>query len=549
MKTGSFILTLFLLLSGCQTAPPPITPSATSLPATETPAPTQSATLSPSASPTTTITPTPQPRLQPQNYGIELEDFPPNYNPLTALQVSDPSQLQIPAALVSISNIPITARPQAGISFASWVFELYIGEATTRFLNVFYGEYPRRVVQSSSNCPVNGEIFQPDENWVGKRVWLDENENGIQEDWELGVSGICVHLYADGERIADTSTNLNGYYAFNLPDPNAKYFIEFESTADFKITLQNIGNEDRDSDADPLSGRTSLFDINSADAPQDLGLIPLKNFVPTPTPIVTGTPAAWYLPTEDYVGPIRSGRLSYAHINNFFPQSCLIFAGASPDIMANLDACALVHGVDSTTPNSALLTVEEMRRFASENGTMPNYSGNLFGGISANITREAGTYLSVFYHKFSQSYWLYDPLSQSYLRFTDEADGSGVFHPATDRLTGRQQAFENVVVLLATHDIFRSNQLDIDLRAGKAGFAYLFRDGEMMTVRWSTGNRVWEKKNGLLRPLHFVDIDGNPISLHPGKTWVHLMTPATYPENLGDGQWRVKFVQPTGANP
>jgi hypothetical protein len=54
-------------------------------------------------------------------------------NPLTGLAVEDPSLLQIPATLLSISHFPVTARPQAGLSFAPYVFEIYITEGATVF--------------------------------------------------------------------------------------------------------------------------------------------------------------------------------------------------------------------------------------------------------------------------------------------------------------------------------------------------------------------------------------------------------------------------------
>ncbi len=67
-------------------------------------------------------------------------------NPLTGLPVSDPDLLKNPPALVSITNFPVTARPQAGLSFSPFVFEFFIGDGMTRFLAVFYGEYPRSAV-------------------------------------------------------------------------------------------------------------------------------------------------------------------------------------------------------------------------------------------------------------------------------------------------------------------------------------------------------------------------------------------------------------------
>ena len=540
-KIFLFALALVLGLSGCtrtteiiNTATPTTLGQAT---------PTKNAPATPNLTPsaTATLTPTPQPHLQTQDYGIELEDFPANVNPLTAHEVSEPALLDLPAVLISISNIPDTARPQAGIGTASWIFEYYIGEAATRFLGVFYGEYPRRVANVTGDCPVNAEIFVPGELWVGNRVWLDENENGRQDDWELGIGGICVHLYAGDEKIASTATNSNGYYAFNLPNPG-NYTIQFEIPAEYQMTATNLGYEELDSD-----GQTLSVQIDSTDTNVDLGLILLEIPALTPTPVVTGTPAGWYLPSEDYVGPIRSGRLTYAHINAMFYNSCLIFASAAPDILAQLDPCWLIYGVDKTTPNSGLLTVEKMRELAETqalNEKKPNYSGNFFSENKPNLESDPATYLRVYYHPYLQAAWKYDPISKSYLRYTDSMDGTGILHPATDRLTGRQQAFENVIILQAKHDVYRHNQLDINLRAGQAGFAWWLRDGEIMRVRWATDNREWEKTSGIRRPLHFIDANGDPISLRPGHTWIHLMTPMSYLENLGTGEWQINFVQP-----
>src|SRR5262245_47231385 len=103
----------------------------------------ETATESPTSLPT--LTSTPQPQLLPIEYGPDLEDFPTGVNPLTGQEVADPSLLNYPAVLVSISNMPVTARPQAGPAFAPWIFELYIGEGTTRFMGVFYGDDLREI--------------------------------------------------------------------------------------------------------------------------------------------------------------------------------------------------------------------------------------------------------------------------------------------------------------------------------------------------------------------------------------------------------------------
>jgi len=64
-------------------------------------------------------------------------------NPLTGLPVEDASLLELPPALISVSNFPVSARPQSGLSTSPIVFEMYIGEGMTRFLAMFYGDYAK----------------------------------------------------------------------------------------------------------------------------------------------------------------------------------------------------------------------------------------------------------------------------------------------------------------------------------------------------------------------------------------------------------------------
>jgi hypothetical protein len=171
-----------------------------------------------------------------------------------------------------------------------------------------------------------------------------------------------------------------------------------------------------------------------------------------------------------------------------------------------------------------------------------NYSGNIFSDIVPQGGQPANE-IKVFYHSYTQSAWKYDIISQTYLRWTDLADGTGTLVPATDRLTERQMAFENVVVVFAEHDRFRHNQLEINFSLGQKHPAYLFRDGQVFKIFWSTENRDWEKQTGLVRPMHFVDSQGL-VPLRPGRTWIHIVTPFSGVTDQGDGNWLVQFVQP-----
>jgi hypothetical protein len=528
------ILLFALIINACST-PPPVQPTAAE---TVIPSSTSTLTITPSA------TSTPQPHLTPVAYGPEA--FPANINPLTGRAVEDPSLLKFPAVLVSISNMPVTARPQAGPGFAPWVYELYIGEGTTRFLNVFYGDFPRAIPNVGGGCKVRETIIHPKGDWIGDRVWLDENANGQQEAWEAGVGSVCVRLLNATSRavLAETTTDSNGYYAFERP--NTEAIIQFVKPDAYQFTESNIGNDDHDSDAEVTTGETPPFQADSSEPFWDAGLILSEVPIATPSPIVTGTPPNWFIPSEPYVGPIRSGRLTYNQIGHMFPNSCLVYASAAWDIGERLDACQIVFGVDKTTPNSALLTVTRLRELAKQslNPRQPvNYSGNLFSE-EVPTGGQLASAIKVFYHSYTQSAWQYDPISGTYLRWTDLADGRGTLIPATDRLTERQMAFENVIVVFAEHHRFRHNQLEIDFTLGQKNRADLFRDGQAFKIYWSTENRAWEKKTGLVRPMHFVDVRGNLVPLHPGRTWIHIVTPFSSVTDQGNGNWLVQFVQP-----
>lgn len=560
MKRFLLSILLLTLLAGCAAPtvspaqPTPLAPA--SAPATFTAPPA-------SAAPTLTVTPSPQPRQTPRPSGPEAEAFAPGVNPLTGLPVLDPTLLELPAVLVSISNSPATARPQAGTGFAPWIFELFIGTGATRFMGVFYGEIPRRIPNLSGNCPVNETIFQPGEAaWVGNRVWLDENADGIQNAWEVGIGGTCVTLLdAEGNVIANTSTDSNGYYGIQPLAADASRganschgagsstpcALLFDVQDGYTLTAPHVGDDDTDSDADPLTGRIHFLHTGETNSSLDVGLVLKTPLAAAPSPHPNDI-----APERVYVGPIRSGRLTYEDFHKMFPASCLVFASAGSDILPQLEICEIVYGEHpELSPNTALLEAARMRELA-ERGKIANqpvnYSGHLFDPSTPAEGQPAQSLLT-YYHGYAQAKWAFDPVSGKYLRFTDDADGRGIFHADTERLTGRQLAFENVVILLADYQVYRHLQYDVDLRYGLEGWAYLFRDGQMYQIRWSTGNRAWEQKTGLLRPVHFTGNDRQPFPLKPGRTWISVMTLNSAVKEIESGQWRALFALPVDPSP
>ncbi|MBE0671728.1 MAG: DUF3048 C-terminal domain-containing protein [Anaerolineales bacterium] len=487
-----------------------------------------------------TASPTPQTLSAPVTLGPNKENFPADYNPLTAQQVEDPSLLQIPAMLVSISHFPTTARPQAGLSFAPWVFEFYITEGATRFLSVFYGEYPKPEIPATGDCEIREEIFAQTANILGSRVWLDENKNGRQEPFETGVRGLCVNLYdAAGQLIQQTSTDSNGYYGFNVDA--GKYIVEFDIPDWMKFTSQNVGDENADSDADQVTGRVEA-EVSTSLLYLDAGLIPSETIHP-PDEESAQMPIA-------EVGPIRSGRMLYADLGRFFRSSCLVYAFASPEVLDLIPQCVFVPHDEAS--GGAMMSLERMMKIAEDNKRLTpsdfDYSGNLFSE-EAPAGGAPAEQINVRVALLNQSGWTYDPLSESWLRFVDDAlvETAGQLHPAIDKLTGRQLQFDNVIVVFAEHDVITPTNMDIHLDLGDGGFAYLFRDGKKYDIRWSLKAREYEKVTGRPRPIYFMDANGNQMPLKPGNTWIFVATPYSLVTDMGNGIWQMKYVPPEGA--
>src|SRR5829696_7046677 len=316
-KVFRFFLIGFVLMS-CS-APSSTATQPGDSPATATVAATESMLTSTQVIPSTL-----QPYPTDVTYGPN--DFPEGFNPLTGQPVSDPTQLDYPALLLSISHFPPAARPQAGFSFTPWVYEYYITEGSTRHVGVFYGEFPEPEIPLHGDCDIRAEPMTQTKTILGNRVWHDENQNGVQDPREEGIGGICVNLLDEsGTQLQQTTTDSNGYYGFNVDAGN--YMIEIEKPSWLDFAPKNAGDEGTDSDVDQASGRTDAIDASTSPLLfWDAGLIPSPNITPTPDPSAK-------LPRPE-VGPIRSGRIFYRYIGKMYQDSCWIYASIDAVVLA-----------------------------------------------------------------------------------------------------------------------------------------------------------------------------------------------------------------------
>jgi uncharacterized repeat protein (TIGR01451 family) len=136
---------------------------------------------------------------------------------------------------------------------------------------------------------------------LGNYVWLDEDENGLQNEGpSSGVNGIKVYLFSSTDNIKgngndqqiDSTFTVNdyngnpGYYLFPNLDAGYYYVIFDPETipATSSITTQNAnsnGSDDTDSDADPVMGMTSIVNLGLPDQnlSLDMGLVPADCFL------------------------------------------------------------------------------------------------------------------------------------------------------------------------------------------------------------------------------------------------------------------------------
>ena len=370
------------------------------------------------------------------------ENFPENINPLTGLPVEDPALLALPPALISISNFPASARPQAGLNSSPITFEIAIGEGMTRFLAMFYGGFPKAVSGQTEGDSPGGTTT-----------------TGARED--------------------------------------------------------NVGEAES-------AGNTGQ-----------------------------GVAAA-------SIGPIRSGRLPYEDVRSLY-SGFLVMASAWEGVSQNLSETTSVFGSDGEDINSALVGVDRLQQIAqSQSQGYPGSNFNLEGFYFSQTPPSGGRTAHdvwVYYSLLNQIQWRYDEELSAYIRYDIKTDGSSEFVMSTDRLTGDPVSKENVIVVYAEHDYKAPTLIDIDLINRAPTKALLFRDGQIYEIFWTTQFGEYEQETGLMRPMRFVDAEGNPIAMKHGQTWIHIISMASYHresviseqpfqpviEQPGSGLWLVRY--------
>ena len=116
---------------------------------------------------------------------------------------------------------------------------------------------------------------------IGDRVWTDLNGNGLQDSGEPGIPGITAQLLDASNNVLNTAiSDGNGWYRFLGVLPG-NYRVGFSLPTGYNFSPSNADGTGlaggANSDAAPLTGRTSLFNFTTGShrLTVDAGLVPI----------------------------------------------------------------------------------------------------------------------------------------------------------------------------------------------------------------------------------------------------------------------------------
>jgi hypothetical protein len=145
------------------------------------------------------------------------------------------------------------------------------------------------------------------------------------------------------------------------------------------------------------------------------------------------------------------------------------------------------------------------------------WAGGMYGSVAA-------TNITIPYQHQNEVRYAYDASSRSYARYQYDPN-SGRLVLEVDAYSKTPIAARNIIVVytdVVTTAIVEDNlgSLGVNVRTGGSGKVSIFRDGLRQDGTWA--------RNSIYDAWQFVSLNGEPIWLSPGQTWVHMV-----PSNWG----------------
>ena len=182
--------------------------------------------------------------------------------------ISQPScfiELTSPISDLNGSDGELTAIVDGGTGPFEYLWN--DGQTNETAVGLESGTYTVTVTDKDSCQTIcNFTLFGPGK--IGDFVWLDENENGVQDNGESGMEGVEILLEGTNVYGVDNSlmtiSNSQGNYEFiTLP---GSYQLTFKTPSGFVPSPLDAGADDgADSDANQLTGTTTLYTVGSGE--------------------------------------------------------------------------------------------------------------------------------------------------------------------------------------------------------------------------------------------------------------------------------------------
>lgn len=226
--------------------------------------------------------------------------------------------------------------------------------------------------------------------------------------------------------------------------------------------------------------------------------------------------AVFHSQDADPIGPIRSGRSQDIDILSSFNEPLFAWSGGNAGVTRLVEESFLTdlnwqrnpgsyQRGPGTAPSNLYSDSDQLYALTPEDhpGAPPQQWGYLPDNATIDGTDVFGFELEM---RRRDIRWDWDESQEKFVRSMDG-------EPHVDVTYGPIVA-SNVIVMVTE---YRPSTIDANSPEAQTlgeGLVYIFTDGRYIEGKWSRGLAV--------APIEFKDLEGNPIPLSPGNTWIEL---------------------------
>ena len=265
--------------------------------------------------------------------------------------------------------------------------------------------------------------------------------------------------------------------------------------------------------------------------------------------------AVFYGQNGPTIGPVRSGRRVDAQLVTMY-NGVLGYGSADNDTdiilvdtlgdyaISNLEApCPAFCGESTHDAIGVFANSQALSDYVTAQGlrnSKPDLPNMVFSKTPP-LGAQYGDQVNILFNFYNRAEWRYDHETGKYLRWIeymqDETSEEYEMIPLTDRVTGEQLAFSNIVLIFAEYTELAPSAHEIDIWGNDKGQpAYFFRDGMLIQGTWKAKNDS--------DPIQFLGSDKQPYSLKPGNTWIVIAGLSSSIEEKQQGMWELFFFLP-----